>query len=358
MAVCTSISLVACGSNYATLDSTNMKSIRAPQTMAGGSFNYNDGAVFGDYAEPAYEMMDVSDDYMAEEAYVNDNNSVQTTENATTSNRKLIKTVSLNVETKQFDALVNDLVASVERLGGYVENMNSYNGSSFRSYNAEKNANFTVRIPADRLDEFVGAVGEQANITNKSEYVEDITLQYVDTESHKNMLISERDRLTELLEQAETVEDIITIEDRLTYIRYEIDSMESQLRTYDNQVDYSTVSIYIQEVIDYTDTTPQNELTTWERISTGFFNSLKEVGNGIKEFFINLIIDLPYLIIWAVVIIVVIIVLKCILKLFPKHREKVAAKKAARKEKKAAKKAQKAARKEKEESPKSDNSGS
>ena len=341
LATLTSLSLVACGSRSDFAIMSDSKSAYAP-AMAGGTNNIRSNAVYEEYAE---EEMAAYDMDMVDVSYNDNGSSVETTENATTSNRKLIKTVSLDVETKQFDSLVNNLVASVEKLGGYVENMNSYNGSSFNDYNSAKNANFTVRIPADRLDEFIGVVGEQSNITSKSEYVEDITLQYVDTESHKNMLIAERDRLTELLEQAETVEDIITIEDRLTYIRYEIDSMESQLRTYDNQVDYSTVNIYVQEVIDYTETTPQDELTTWERISTGFVKSLKDVGKGIKKFFINLIIDLPYLVIWAVVIIVVILIIKGLLKLFPKHREKSAAKKAAKKEKKAAKKEKKAAKK-------------
>ena len=343
LATITTLSLIGCGSSYDEAKSINrMDMMAAPAEeydMAGGSYDS-----YAMYDEAVYEEAMVA--YDDNGATISTSaESVQTTENATTSNRKLIKTVTLDVETKQFDSMINNLLATVDSLGGYVENMNSYNGSSYRNYNSEKNANFTIRIPAAKLDEFVGVVGNQANITNRSEYVQDITLQYVDTESHKKMLVSERDRLTELLEQAETVEDIITIEDRLTYIRYEIDSMESQLRTYDNQVDYSTVNIYVQEVIDYTDTTPQVELTAWERISKGFVESLKDVGEGIREFFINLVIDLPYLVIWAIIIIVIIIVFKkVVLRLFPKHREKSAAKKAARKEKKAAKKAAKQAK--------------
>ena len=68
-----------------------------------------------------------------------------------------------------------------------------------------------------------------------------MTLQYVDLESHKKALTTEQDRLIELMEQAETVEDIITIEGRLSEVRYQLESMESQLRTYDNKIDYSTV---------------------------------------------------------------------------------------------------------------------
>ena len=88
---------------------------------------------------------------------------------------------------------------------------------------------------------------------------------------------TEQERLLQLLEQAESIEDIITIEQRLSDVRYQLESMESQLRSYDNQVDYSTVYLYIDEVEVYT---PVEEETTWERISAGFMDSLKEYRRG------------------------------------------------------------------------------
>ncbi len=96
----------------------------------------------------------------------------------------------------------------------------------------------------------------------------------MDLESHKKALVTEQDRLLELMEQAETVEDIITIEGRLSEVRYQIESMESQLRTYDNKVDYSTVYLYINEVRRYS---PSEEAGVGERIKSGFLKSLDGV---------------------------------------------------------------------------------
>mgnify|MGYP002226154573 CR=1 FL=1 len=79
-----------------------------------------------------------------------------------------------------------------------------------------------------------------------------MTLTYVDLQSHRDALQTEQERLLQLLEQAESIEDIITIEQRLSDVRYQLESMESQLRSYDNQVDYSTVYLYIDEVEVYT----------------------------------------------------------------------------------------------------------
>lgn len=223
------------------------------------------------------------------------------------SERKLIKTVDLNVETKEFDLVMSTLEEQVNALGGYIEQMDTYNGSSYSGYRRSRNASMTLRIPKDKLTGFLATISEISNVVNRSEYVEDVTLDYVDVESRRNSLRTEQDRLIALLEQAESIEDIISIEDRLSIVRYELERMESQLRTYDNKVDYSTVNIYIDEVQELT---PVEEETTWERISGGFTASLQNIGDSIKETAVWFIIHIPYIIIWGIVILICILILR------------------------------------------------
>ena len=225
--------------------------------------------------------------------------------------RKLIKTVNMDVETREYDKLLASVENKVTELGGYIESLDAYNGSSYYSYRSTRNANMTIRIPKDRLDEFLNTVSDLGNVTNRSENVQDITLTYVDMQSHRDALQTEQERLLQLLEQAESIEDIIAIEQRLSDVRYQLESMESQLRSYDNQVDYSTVYLYIDEVEVYT---PVEEETAWERISAGFMDSLKNIGIGIKEAAIWFVIHIPYLVIWAIVIVVIVLILKKIRK--------------------------------------------
>ncbi len=233
-------------------------------------------------------------------------------ESAATTQRKLIKTVNMDVETKEFDALMGAVQAQVKNLGGYIENMDTYNGSVYYGYGpGVRNASMTIRIPKEKLDGFLHAVSDMGNVIRRSESEEDVTLTYVDLKSHKIALETEYARLLELLEQAETIEDLITIENRLSDLRYQMESMESQLRTYDNKVDYSTVYLNIDEVEVLT---PVEEETPWERISTGFVESLKNIGEGLVEFGIWFIINLPYLVMWAVIITVIVLVIKLITK--------------------------------------------
>ena len=234
------------------------------------------------------------------------------------SDRKLIKNVSMAVETEDYTGLISNIQSRVEELGGYTESFEAYNESSV----GNRSASLTLRIPADRLDEFVSQVEEISNIVSRQETVEDVTLTYVDLESRRRMYEEEEDRLLSLLEQAETLEEIIALESRLTEVRYQLESMESQLRTMDNQVNYSTVYLSIDEVERYT---PPAEKGTWERIRTGFTENVYRVGNGIKEFFIGFVISLPILLVLAVGIIIAVIVIRLFLRISEKNNAKRAA---------------------------------
>ncbi|HJA93155.1 MAG TPA: DUF4349 domain-containing protein [Candidatus Eisenbergiella merdipullorum] len=242
---------------------------------------------------------------------------VEVEENAA-SDRKLIKNVTMTVETEDYSGLVSSVQNRVEELGGYTERYDAYNENSIGS----RSAYMTLRIPADRLDEFIRQVEEISNIVSRQETVEDVTLSYVDLESRKRMYEEEEDRLLSLMEQAETLDEIIALESRLTEVRYQLESMESQLRTMDDQVSYSTVYLSIDEVEHYT---PPAEKGTWERIRVGFTENVYRVGNGIREFFIGFVISLPILFVLAVIIAVAVVVIRLLLRVSEKNYAKRAA---------------------------------
>lgn len=223
------------------------------------------------------------------------------------SNQKLIKTVDMNVETKAYDDMLSALSQQIESCGGYVENMNSYNGSIYSNYRSSRNAELVIRIPADHLEGFLDEVSQMSNVVRRNDNVENVTLEYVDLESHKEALQVEQERLLELLKTAKNLEDIIRIEERLSTVRYQLESMESQLRTYDNQINYSTVNLYIEEVQELT---PVVKQTVGERIAEGFMDSLNSIGDGFVELVIWIIVNSPILLVWAVIIVVAFLIIR------------------------------------------------
>lgn len=221
-------------------------------------------------------------------------------------NRKLIRTVTIDAETSDLDATLADLDAQLALLGGYVQNKSVQNGRGSSS----RYAKLTLRIPADKVDRFVGRVEDSTNILSSSEKAEDVTLNYSATESRIKALETQEARLLELLAEAKTLNDLLTLENKLTTVRQELETVKSQLKLYDSLIDYGTINLTITEVKEYTPVEEEKEPTVWERISTGFVNSLKGVWNILTELFILFIIALPYLAIPAVVVVIVLIVRK------------------------------------------------
>lgn len=212
-------------------------------------------------------------------------------------NQKLIRKVWLDAETEELDTLLTQIEERIGECAGYVENRQVYHGSktSSRRY---RNAELTVRIPADKLDGFLEQVGEAANVTSTREETEDVTLTYVATESKKLALETEQTRLLELLAQAETMEDILKIESRLTELRSQLEELTSQLRVYDNLVSYSTVYLSVTEVREYT--VVQEPETVWQRIGAGFRESWKNMCQGLEDLFVFAVCAVPYLLPLAV----------------------------------------------------------
>jgi uncharacterized protein YeeX (DUF496 family) len=216
--------------------------------------------------------------------------------------RKLIRKVSIQSETDDQDALLSDLEARVAALGGYIQNKTVNNSQS-----GWRSANLVLRIPADKLDAFVNHVEGATNILSVNETAEDITLNYIATQSRLSALETEQSRLLELLSQARNLDEILRLESRLTDVRTELEKHRSQLNVYNNLVDYATVNLSITEVKEYTQV-EEEEPSVWQRIGSGFVKSVQGVWTIVRELFVFFIIAMPYLLLVAVVAVVVILI--------------------------------------------------
>ena len=177
-------------------------------------------------------------------------------------------------------------------------------------------ANLTIRIPVGEMDSFVDHVTGQTNITYRHETADDVTLSYVATESRIRALETEEARLLELMAMAKNMEDLLLIEKRLTEVRTELEQVTSQLRLYDNLIDFGTIHLNLQQVTKFTDTT--QEPTVWQRIGSGFLESLEGIGDFFVEIFVWIVVASPYLAILAVGVIVIVLLVK---KASRKHKK-------------------------------------
>lgn len=256
--------------------------------------------------EQAKQKADIGmEDYASSEEAEVVANETKITANTQT-NRKLIKRVEMTIETKDFEGLLESISSRVDSLKGYVES-SEVSGNSYSVENDSRYASIVIRIPSTELDSFVTSVKEMGNVVNSTESAEDITLQYVDVKSHKNALEVEQERLIAILKDAKKLEDIIKIEERLSDVRYEIESYESKLRTFDNLVDYSIITLNIDEVKHIT---PVEDETVLQRIKSGLGTTFFHIKTGAQNFVVWFVVNLPYLIFFGIIIGVILLITK------------------------------------------------
>lgn len=243
------------------------------------------------------------------------------------SSRKIIHNASLHLESKTYDDTRTQLMQAVAEAGGYVQS-SSEEGSA---ESGNRWAEYTLRIPSDKYSAFLQAAEGSGSLVRKDESTEDVTQQYVDVQARLESLRVQETRLLELAAKAETMEDLLTIEAHLADVHYQIESYTVQQRTYDDQIDYSTITVTLSEVTTYT---PVNH-SFGSRVSEALGDSWDEFVWGMQDFVIWVIYVFPNLVILAIVVAVVLWVVRRRRASAPERAAKKAAKKAAKAAKKA-----------------------
>lgn len=218
---------------------------------------------------------------------------------AAQTDRKIIYTASLDMESTDFDGTRTALLEAVDASGGYLASSDQYGSAE----DQDRYVYYSVRVPADNYRSFLEAVGDAGNVLNLSEATDDITTQYIDVQARLTALENQRDRLNALAEKAETTADLLEIESQLSDVQYQIESYTQQQRWMDDQVSYSTVDISLREVRVLT---PETPATFAEKLG-------RALGDGWDDFvdlLEGLVLTLAYL--WPMVIVAAVIVVALI----------------------------------------------
>ncbi len=232
-----------------------------------------------------------------------------------TAELKIIKRGNIDIRVKNFENAVDVVRADVEGKGGYVENFSSYVYSD-RWVNGNKvslrEGQLVLRVPSDTYEatfEYLKTLGE---VTNENESRENVTDSYIEVESRMKAKLAEEARLIELLAKAETVNDIIVIEERLGNVRGEIDAYQSRLDNWDKQVSYSTISVFIMEDPDEIIENVSPDLGT--RIKNNFKRGINNFISGIENIIVSFAGNIVNLAAFIIVVVVVVVVVRKVVK--------------------------------------------
>lgn len=225
---------------------------------------------------------------------------------------KIIYSADATVETTDFDGSLAGLEALVAEYGGWVES-SSINGANYynmaRGRVSTRSAYYSLRIPSQHFDALMSGLSTLGNVPYSHTYTENITAQYYDTEARLTAYETQEARLLEMLEIAESVEDIIAIEEKLTELRYKIESLQTSLRNWDRQVSYSSVYINLEEVEEYT---PEAIVrpSYGEKLVEALEGGIAELVGFIGDLFIWFVTALPSLIVIGTLAVVLVVLIK------------------------------------------------
>lgn len=243
-------------------------------------FSYTDGK--RDFAADAPAESELREYSKSETYYSADNSLVQNSiKNLNKDNLKLIYYASMQLQTTDYAEAEAALYKQVEAVGGYFENVNINNNSYYASDNF-KSGRYTVRVPAESYADFINSVGETCHVVNLSQSVEDVGESYFELEGRLETLRTKRDRLNELLKDAATMADIIQLETELSNTEYEIENLTTRINHYDSLIGYSTVNIYLEQVVR-TDTGVSQDNSFGARLARSFKRGLTNFANDLED---------------------------------------------------------------------------
>lgn len=218
---------------------------------------------------------------------------------------KIIYTGHAEIETLEFDACCEAVQSLIEQTGGFLES-SSLRGGYYHA-NSLRSAEYTIRIPRESFDAVTEGLSELGHVSHCTITAENVASAYYDTESRLAVYRTEEERLLAMLEKAETVEDMLDIEDRLAEVRYSIESLTTDLRGWDGLISYSTLHLTIEEVEELVET---EELGYWENIARGFSRTLRGIGRFFSNLLEFILISLPVLVLLGVIALVVILLIR------------------------------------------------
>ena len=225
---------------------------------------------------------------------------------------KLVYTASVNIETLNYEESVGYIRQRVKQFNGIVETENEWDNDRSWTYTdgrgrmTNRTLSMTLRIPTESFETFLNEMEGSGKITAKNQTVENISRKYNDNSIEIEALEKQQTRLLEMMDKAETVEEMILVEERLSEVQTKLNQKKSYQSGMDTDVKYSTIYLNVNEVQQYTPVDNSIQIG-------GYGKKLKETAEYSVKYFIYflqeaglvLIRILPFLLLAGLIILLI-----------------------------------------------------
>ena len=303
--ICIIFLLGGCSSQNHSMNPSNEAGSYPSEDIAGGE-------------EKAYGSADYSEDYsdpQEDQAASSTEGDKRETEIGDTDNQKLVYTCDMTIETLEYQETMKSIKDSISKYNGITEKETQTDEDTYWYYEGRKRTGtmrsyLVIRIPAASYNAFLEELDGSGKIVSKDLSVDNITKHYTEVKTTIKSLQIQEKRLLDMMEKAKTVEDMITVESRLTEVQDQLAQYKNTLSSMDTDVKYSTVNLTISEVVQY----EEKQDTFSERLHSTLKRSGEMFLDFLESALFTIILLGPTLLVIILIVIIIVMVIRKIRK--------------------------------------------
>jgi hypothetical protein len=231
--------------------------------------------------------------------------------------RMLIQRATVEIAAEEFDETMTNLRSAAASFGGYTESSGLFRDWTpdapdvFEVRGVTRIFSITMRVPVGRFEAALHHVEGYGEVLDLRQTTDDVTGQFADFQRRMEVRMIEEDRLLELVEQAEELEHILILEERLTQVRHHIEFYRGAMAGLGDQASFSTINVILWEILEEEEEEEEEEGYTFgERIVNTFNTSVDIVGVVLRGFVIFMAGAIVPLLILGVIAVIILAVVR------------------------------------------------
>jgi hypothetical protein len=177
---------------------------------------------------------------------------------------KIIRNAYMSIEVEDFFLASQKAEAYAKKYGGYVSN-----SDAAADMNNKHSGTITIRVPELHFDAAIAELTLLGDVKSKNTNGNDVTEEYIDLESRISSSKAHEERLVTMYKNATNVKEMMNIENELSRVRSEIESMQGRLRYMESKVELSTITVHL-----YEEAPAVKEWGVWQSMKKALNNSL------------------------------------------------------------------------------------
>lgn len=215
--------------------------------------------------------------------------------------RKLIQSATLQISIVEYKSFLNKVTNFLNQNSGYIENTNLYKNDQTKKYSAE----LSIRIPDEKFQPAINFLQQLGDLKSLNIGSQDVSMQYIDNAAKIKTYDTQISALQSMLGKAKKVDEMLQVQNELTRVQAEHDSLVSQNKYIDRSASYATINLSVrEEKLSKEKVMPTQNNDVLSKAKAGLILSINNLISQAQNLFIELVTIIPQLLIAFVVILI------------------------------------------------------